>query len=204
MRGRVEALPGETPARIVKMLDVLERSGATMEEATGRVDEMVRRMRSFARLDEARVQHVSLARCVEDAIAVVSHRVPDDVAIVVEAPAQDEVRGDPASLNQLIVNVLNNAVDAVGDAGRIDVRLRLDEDVATLVIEDDGAGMTEEAVARAFDPGFTTKGVGVGAGLGLAIAYQIAEQHDGGITIASEGLGRGSTVTLQLPQGEPA
>ena len=96
------------------------------------------------------------------------------------------------------MGVLTNAIDAVGDTGTITVGDRLDDDHIIITVEDDGVGMSSEDLEQAFDPGFTTKGVGIGAGLRLAIAYRIAEQHGGTIELDSQ-LDQGTTVTVRLP-----
>jgi signal transduction histidine kinase len=197
------ALGEEHPAalearRVERSLRVLTDVGDTMGQATDRIAEMIGRMRSFARLDEATVQDVLVESCIDDVLAMLEHRVPGEVSISREHKVTTPLRCDPADLNQLLMSLLTNAIDAVGDAGTITIGDQLDEDNIIITVEDDGVGMSREDLEQAFDPGFTTKGVGVGAGLGLAIAYRIAEQHGGTIALDSQ-LDQCTTATVRLP-----
>jgi signal transduction histidine kinase len=104
----------------------------------------------------------------------------------------------PGRLNQVFLNVLVNARQAVEPDGEIRVSSRREGETVHVAIADNGCGIAKADLARVFDPGFTTKGVGVGTGLGLAICYQIIEEHAGKILVDSE-VGRGTTVTLVIP-----
>ena len=202
LRDRLKQIPDAVSSKPIETtLTVLDRSGSTLSDATERVDELVRRMRSFARLDEASLKEISLTTCIEDALAVVQHRVPAAVEINIESSQDAKLVCDPASVNQLLVNILTNAVEAVGEEGVVTVTEQLNDDRVCAIIRDDGVGMAPDTLQQALDPGFTTKGVGVGAGLGLAIAYQIAKQHGGDMTIESDGPGRGTRVAVHLPIG---
>jgi len=204
VRAGLAELPGVTTSKkIDRALDVLDRNSDTLKAATDRVDELVRRMRSFARLDEASLQDVDLRVCIDDAVATLRFRIPSGVQVTIDDATPCPVRGDPRAINQLLSNIVSNAIDAVGDAGEITISARIDRDFAEVVITDDGAGMSAETLERALDPGFTKKGVGVGAGLGLPIAHQIAKQHGGDIVLASDGVGAGSEVTVGLAVSGP-
>ena len=104
----------------------------------------------------------------------------------------------PSRLNQVFLNVLVNAEQAIEEKGKIGISTRLIDNEIEIAISDTGKGIPRENLARVFDPGFTTKGVGVGTGLGLSICYQIIQDHKGSIRAESE-VGKGTTFTIRLP-----
>jgi two-component system NtrC family sensor kinase len=104
----------------------------------------------------------------------------------------------PRELEQVFLNLLVNAADAVGDSGTIRISTSLEGDRARVDVADDGSGIAPADLARVFDPFFTTKPVGKGTGLGLAICYEIVERHGGEMEVTSE-LGRGTVFTVRLP-----
>jgi len=104
-----------------------------------------------------------------------------------------------AQLNQVFLNLVANAVDATGGAGRVTVRTHdLGGEKVAVEIEDDGCGMDEATLKRIFEPFYTTKAVGSGTGLGLSISYGIVERHQGEIQVESE-VGRGTCFRVILP-----
>ena len=104
----------------------------------------------------------------------------------------------PQQVNQLFMNLLLNAAQAIRGAGTITLRTRPAGAEVVVEVDDTGAGIAPEALEHVFEPGFTTKGGRVGMGLGLTICRQIAEQHRGRIEVRSEP-GRGSTFRVLLP-----
>ncbi len=124
------------------------------------------------------------------------------VVIVKDLGALEPLYGDKAQLQQAIVNIGNNALDAMSDGGRLSVRTRQEGDGeqgrVVLEMTDTGAGIPEEIQAKIFDPFFTTKGVGKGTGLGLSLTYEIIQRHRGTIRVNSQ-VGKGTTVIVSLP-----
>jgi signal transduction histidine kinase len=106
----------------------------------------------------------------------------------------------PRQLNQVFMNLLVNAIQAIEGPGTIRLRLAVDGRDLRADVEDTGSGIAPEHLARVFDPGFTTKGVGVGTGLGLAICHRIVAAHGGTIEVTSRP-GEGSTFSVRLPLG---
>ena len=96
------------------------------------------------------------------------------------------------------MNILNNAIDAIGKTGTIEIETWNNSQSVFVTIRDNGPGMNKETIERIFEPFFTTKEVGKGTGLGLSISYGIIQQHGGVITAESE-LGKGSKFTIQIP-----
>jgi signal transduction histidine kinase len=117
------------------------------------------------------------------------------------------VTGNGGEVNQVLLNLVINAADAIASAGRgrglITVRSWAAGDAVMVSVTDDGTGIPDDVAGRIFDPFFTTKEVGRGTGQGLAIARSVARKHGGTLTFATE-LGVGTTFTLRLPVAEPA
>jgi len=150
---------------------------------------------------------VALRETVDRAVAFLEHKASRrGVEIVNEVEAGAEpVFGDALELQQAILNVLMNAVDAVEhNQGKIRVSRRREGSRVQISISDNGIGMTPEELERCLDPFYTTKDAGEGSGLGLPVAASIVENHGGRLLIRSE-KGKGTTVTIELPAGgEPA
>ncbi|MCW3701598.1 ATP-binding protein, partial [Burkholderia cenocepacia] len=104
----------------------------------------------------------------------------------------------PSQLNQVFMNLLVNAAQAIPERGVITIRTSSDGEQVSIAISDTGAGMTPDVVRRIFDPFFTTKPVGQGTGLGLSVSHGSVERHRGAIDVTSEP-GRGTTFRIRLP-----
>lgn len=158
-----------------------------MMEAARHIQEVLQRLLQFVRHTHYEEAAVHLADAAQRARLLVEHSLPPGVALRIEMPdTLPPVPFDPAGLLQILVNILINASDAMkGRQGEITVSTRIEERRVTLTILDEGIGMPPEAMARAFDPLFTTKPPGQGTGLGLAIARQMMRDHGGEIELAS-------------------
>lgn len=168
-----------------------------MTEAARHIQDVLQRLLQFVRHPRYTEASVDLAEVAEKARMLVGHRLPEGVSLSLQVPPElPPVAFDPASLLQILVNILINAMDAMeGRPGRITFQAAQDQGRVTATLLDQGAGMTPEALARAFDPLFTTKPPGQGTGLGLAIARQMMRDHGGDIRLASV-LDEGTRVTL--------
>jgi signal transduction histidine kinase len=118
------------------------------------------------------------------------------------------IQADPAQLQQVFVNLLNNAAEAMAEGGTITLATRpVNNQWVEIKVSDTGCGIPEENLGKLFTPFFTTKALGKGTGLGLSIVYGIIKMHRGQITVQSQ-VGQGTTFTLtlpvQLPKGELA
>ncbi len=174
---------------------------AEVEESTRRISELVAAVKSYSQLDRAAMQLTDVAEGLESTLVMLAHRVPAGVAVVrgydADVPA---IQALAAELNQVWTNLITNALDAMGDSGRLRVSTRLDRAAVVVEVADTGPGMSPEVRQRAFDPFFTTKGVGEGTGLGLDISRRIVDRHHGEITIDLE---PGETVLrVRLPLGK--
>lgn len=179
-------------------LKVIGDANRVISTGAERVTEIVRSLRSFARLDDAERKEADLHEGLENTLTLVHHDLKNRVEIIREYGQLPLVVCFPSRINQVFLNLLVNASQAIEGKGRIVLRTRHVGDRVEIEIEDSGKGIPQENLARIFDPGFTTKGVGVGTGLGLSICYQIVEDHQGDIRVQSE-VGRGTTFTIVLP-----
>jgi two-component system NtrC family sensor kinase len=172
-----------------------------------RAADIVDRLLDHIRERKPTFDTVDLRKVVADAVAIVTPAAEargSALTIMSEEDAPLLVRADAIMLRQVVLNLLNNAMDAVDPAGEIAVRTRLERsDIgaarAVVRVSDNGRGLTPEHLPRIFDPFFTTKDVGQGVGLGLAICQSFIEQHGGSIRAESPGLGKGTTVRFELP-----
>jgi signal transduction histidine kinase len=188
----------------------VERAAGMVEvsrEACRRIATIVRSLRDFSRLDEAERKPADLHAGLDATLTLVTHLTKNRITIEREYGDLPLVDCYPNQLNQVFLNLLVNAAQAIEGQGEIRIRTRLATAAlpaarAAVVIEvaDTGSGIAPDHLARIFDPGFTTKGVGVGTGLGLAICYRIVEGHRGKIEVESA-VGRGSTFRVLLPVG---
>ncbi|HZL73526.1 MAG TPA: HAMP domain-containing sensor histidine kinase [Planctomycetota bacterium] len=147
---------------------------------------------------------VAVRETVDRAVSFLDHKASKrGIEILNEVPPEVEpVIGDALELQQAILNILMNAVDAVEPGkGRIRVSHRREGGRVRIIIEDNGMGMSAEELERCMDPFYTTKDAGEGSGLGLPVAASIVENHGGRLQVRSE-KGTGTTVTLELPAGE--
>ncbi len=182
-----------------RILKIIEESNRVIENGTKRVTTIVRSLRNFARMDEVEMREVDLHEGLEDSLMLIFHDIKNRIDIVRELGPLPRICCYPSRLNQVFLNILNNAQQAIEGRGTITIRTRLQGEQHVVVeVVDSGAGISEENIKRIFDPGFTTKGIGVGTGLGLSICYQIVEEHKGHIEVDSR-LGEGTTFRIVLP-----
>jgi signal transduction histidine kinase len=147
---------------------------------------------------------VDLNRVVDDVLSLLRPRCEKGgITVTVERAAPAPlVRGDPAQLQQVLVNLMVNAVQAMPEGGTLHLQTGGDEETVRLVLEDNGVGIEPEHLPRVFMPFFTTKDVGEGTGLGLAVVHGIVTLHGGSVRVESE-RGRGTRFEVQLPSASP-
>jgi signal transduction histidine kinase len=165
----------------------------------GQISELVSGLKNFSRLDQAPTDNVSLNDCVESALLIARNALKSRVEVIRQLGDIPAVSCAPSQINQVLLNLLTNAAQAIDDRGRILIRTWADDSRVYLSVQDTGKGMPPEVLKRIFDPFYTTKPVGEGTGLGLSIAYKIVEQHGGRIHVASQ-VGRGTRFVIALPR----
>ncbi|MGY1694356.1 ATP-binding protein [Geodermatophilus sp. SYSU D00814] len=158
---------------------------AEVKDSTRRISDLVAAVKSYSQLDRAAVQLTDLTEGLDSTLTMLKHRIPAGVSVVREYGADvPRIEALAAELNQVWTNLVTNALDAVGESGTLRVSTRLEPGTAVVVeVADSGPGMSPETLAHAFDPFYTTKGVGQGTGLGLDISRRIVERHGGDIGI---------------------
>ncbi len=168
-----------------------------------RVRDLVLKLRTFSRLDEGAFKKTDMRESIESVLTILRHRLGDKVTIKTSYAADNVVGCFPAPLNQVVMNLLSNALDAVEGGGRIEVRTERDAAAFRIVVADDGPGVAPGIRERIFEPFFTTKPVGKGMGLGLAISFRIVQAHKGTIDVLDkQGGGAEFVVTVPLNLGE--
>lgn len=183
---------------VVKLMRVLEEINHNNRIACDRIINIILSLKNFARLDEAERKRVNIHEGLDSSLVLVHHQLKNRIAVVKEYGTLPEIECSPNQLNQVFMNLLVNAAQAMPGRGTLTIRtLHLGNEIQ-IKIGDTGIGIPRENMRKIFDPGFTTKGVGVGTGLGLSICNKIIQGHRGRIAVESE-VGRGTTFTLTLP-----
>lgn len=183
-------------------------------DATHRGQELISRILAFSRRQHHQFEPINLKNTIEAALALLRPTIPASVIIQFDSDIDVLVLGNQTQIHQVIVNLINNAVDAMDGEGTIDIHMtHLDandpflrqfpntkaRNYCKLDITDTGHGMDQATIERIFEPFFTTKEVGKGTGLGLSIVHSIIKEHEGEISVTSQ-LGHGTTFMLLLPE----
>lgn len=191
------ALKNELDYLVGDVADMVNESKNGLE----RVKNIVENLRKFSRLDESDVKNADLIENLETTLAILRSEIQKkEVEIVLNAPAKVFLECYPGQLNQALLNVLANAVQAVPGKGKIEISVSEDDTNVIIVVKDNGPGVPDEIKGRIFDPFFTTKDVGAGTGLGLSITHKIiCDMHRGSINLIPEQLG-GAVFQMILPK----
>ncbi|RJG13506.1 CBS domain-containing protein [Pseudomonas cavernicola] len=169
----------------------------------GQIAELVVGLKDFARLDRAMSEEVDLNDCIRSALVIARNSIKDKAEVVSQLGELPRIACAPSQINQVLLNLLTNAAQAIDGFGQIQLKTWADEAAVFVSVQDNGRGMPPEVLARIFDPFFTTKPVGQGTGLGLSISFKIIQDHGGLIRVASEP-GRGTRFLLRLPRAQAA
>lgn len=190
-RLRIDHVLGDLPSLIEGTLEGAQRTA-----------DIVHGLKRFSAMDPEARAAVALNEVVERAILWIRKGAPVDFAVHWDAGPAATVSGSAGQLQQVLMNLLQNALDAATAAGRTPVEIWIDTETADgrvrLRLRDNGPGIAEDHLGRIFDPFFTTKPVGKGTGLGLSISYGIVEQHGGALTARNDPQG-GAEFVLELP-----
>jgi signal transduction histidine kinase len=169
-----------------------------VKESTRRISELVAAVRSYTQMDRASMQHIDVTDGLDSTLVMLAHRLRG-VTVVREygadVPMIDAYAGE---LNQVWTNLIDNAVDAMEEAGTLRVTTQIEADDVVIEISDTGVGMSPEVAARAFEAFYTTKDVGQGTGLGLDIAHRIVVDRHGGAIMIDSRTGQ-TIVRVRLP-----
>ncbi|MCT7951740.1 PAS domain S-box protein [Ancylothrix sp. C2] len=191
------------------VMEDLPKLLASMRMGAQRIKEIVLSLRNFSRLDEAEMKPVNLHEGIDNTLMILQNRLKEtagnpEIQVIKNYGKLPEVECYAGSLNQVFMNLITNAIDAIENQPKpriitIETKLCSALDCAVIRIADNGSGMPEGVRTRLFDPFFTTKPVGKGTGLGLAISYQIVvEKHKGNIRCISSP-GKGAEFIIKIP-----
>jgi len=201
---RQRALP---PTEVKALADDMSEMLAVVQRGAARSKAIVQALHNYSRGDDDMPRDVNVARSVDDALDLLRHRLRH-VRIEKAIDPELKVRGFAGQLDQVFMNLITNAAQALGgsslpgksEAGLIRVEAEHVGHAVVVRVRDDGPGIPADVLPRIFDPFFTTKDVGEGSGLGLSIVHGIIERHGGKIQVASEP-GHGTVFTLTFPVG---
>lgn len=192
---RVDESELEEVRRIVRAVDGV---ADTNELAMERMMDLISSLRTLGRPDGAERGRVDIHETLDDTVTLLDHRFGEEVAVETDYGDLPRIECFPAELNQVFMNLLLNASQAIEGTGRISIRTAGGDGHVEVRIRDTGVGIPDEHVDRIFEPGFSTKGDRVGMGLGLLITRQVVDRHGGEIDVESE-VGDGTRFTIRLP-----
>lgn len=194
----------ETVRELVSRIDEMaltDRTRKTLAESNIgllRIQELVTNLRNFSRLDEASLKTVSLSENIDSALMIATNVVKHKAEVTRNYAPNLMVECYPAQLNQVFLNLITNAAQAIETFGKITITTLAQDDKAIIKIADTGVGIPEQNLKKIFEPFFTTKPIGQGTGLGLSIVYKIIERHNGSIGVKSK-VGEGTEFVITLP-----
>ncbi len=166
-----------------------------------RIKKIVIDLKDFAHPGKKDVEPVDINACIETTLNVAANELKYKTTVHKDLGDLPLIQGVPQQLNQVILNILVNAAQAIETKGEIKIKTWQESSNVCLTISDTGCGIDPQNLSKIFDPFFTTKEVGKGTGLGMNIAYNIIQQHGGNITVNSK-IGKGTVFTVTLPAAE--
>jgi PAS domain S-box-containing protein len=185
----------DLPYTMSNLEELLKRS----KEGLRRIQQIVKDLRDFARLDESDLHEIDLNAGIESTVNIIRGKAKSKrVELKTDLKPLPPVTCFPAKLNQVIMNLISNAIDACNEGGAVKVESHANGDRVTVAVSDNGSGIPPEIRQRIFDPFFTTKPPGQGTGLGLSISYGIIQDHQGTFKVDSEP-GKGSRFEFTVP-----
>jgi len=188
----------EKDHEIRKVMGVILEADQLVDQGAERLNEIINNLKNFARLDEAESTMADIHEGLDSVLALIRHDLLTNIEVVREYSSIPPFVCHARKLNQVFLNILKNACQAIEDKGRITITTSLKQNMVHVAIRDTGKGITQDELKSIFDPSFTTKRSVVRASLGLSICYQIIQEHHGKIDVESQP-GKGSVFTVILP-----
>lgn len=191
------------------LVEDLPKTLSSMKIGAERIGQLVLSLRNFSRLDEAEIKLVNLHEGIENTLFILNHQLKQGIQVVKQYGDLPLVECSPAQLNQVFINILQNAIDALQEeADRPNKQIVIKTETIAqnqirVSIHDNGSGIPSEIKEKIFEPFFTTKEVGKGTGLGLSICYQIINKHQGQIEVNSQ-VGQGTEFAISFDPAQSA
>jgi predicted ATPase/signal transduction histidine kinase/tRNA A-37 threonylcarbamoyl transferase component Bud32 len=179
----------------ISEIDKLIRS---IKNGTKRTTEIIKGLRTFSRMDEDIIKTADIHEGLDSTLILLHNRYKGRIEIIRNYGNIPQIECFPSQLNQVFMNILTNAVDAIENKGTITITTSIKNEIIQISIKDTGKGIPENLKEKIFEPFYTTKEVGKGTGLGLSISHGIIEKHKGTIEFKSE-VGEGSEFIISLP-----
>ncbi|HEY9302205.1 MAG TPA: ATP-binding protein [Phormidium sp.] len=185
----------------------LPKTLSSMKMGAERIREIVVSMRNFSRSDDGKMKSADIHEGIDSTLVILNHRLKQGIQVIKQYGKLPALECYPAQLNQVFMNIISNAIDALEEVKKEDkgysptiwVSTEITADnTVTVKIRDNGPGIASASAQQIFDPFFTTKSIGKGTGLGLAISYQILAKHQGKIEVNSQ-IGQGTEFVITLP-----
>jgi two-component system NtrC family sensor kinase len=173
-------------AELLKKLRKTQTCLEEMREGLNRVKELVLDLRTFSRLDEGEFKTVDVVDTIDSVLLLLKHRMNNRIEVEKHYGPERMLYCYAGRLNQVLMNLLSNAADAIAGEGKIVITTSHTAEVFLISVRDTGGGIPDAIRSKIFDPFFTTKPVGQGTGLGLAISYGIVQDHSGSIEVHSD------------------
>jgi C4-dicarboxylate-specific signal transduction histidine kinase len=179
----------------------LEERLAGVTFGLDRIKSLVVKLQTFSRLEDGKSQAVDVADAVGTVLTILHHRMKSGMVVTTEFGKPDTIHCDPSLINQCVMNLVVNAIDAIDGSdgeGNIHISARAEGDSYVLRVVDSGLGVPAEIHDKLFEPFFTTKPVGKGTGLGLSIASAVVKKHEGSLTLTPAAQG-GTEAVIRIP-----
>ncbi len=183
---------------IAYILDDLDNLVNESIDGTTRVKDIVKGLKSFARVDEAEMKEADINEGIESTLKIVWNEIKYKCEVVKKLNPLPMIVCFPGQLNQVFMNLIVNAAQAMPSQGTLTIETGVQGDEIVIRFSDTGSGIKPENMEKLFNPFFTTKAVGKGTGLGLSVSYGIIKKHKGDISVESQ-VGVGTTFTIRLP-----
>ena len=171
-----------------------------IESQTERVAKIIKTLLNFSRQPDFSFYKVDLSKVIQEILSLVEYKLKKmNIEVELNFSKNSIIWANGERLQQVFVNLILNAIDAMPKGGKLVIELSENNSEAIIKIKDTGTGIRKEHLPHIFDPFFTTKGLGKGTGLGLSISYAIVREHEGHILVDSE-VGKGTTFTIKIPK----
>ncbi|OJV65865.1 MAG: hypothetical protein BGO41_07965 [Clostridiales bacterium 38-18] len=183
---------------VKKKIAQLKPTNLMIVDASDRVIQIIKSIKNFSRIDQSAFKEADLHEAIDSVLILTSNLWKSRISIIKRYGEIPLIHCYIGLINQVIMNLLVNAIDAIEGTGTIEIETGKANDHVFLRVTDNGVGMSDEINKRIFEQGFTTKPIGKGSGLGLALTKDIVDKHNGHIDVTSE-VGKGSCFTVYLP-----